>query len=88
MQSQPIKVNIKEEFYKYLSYWKWIVLSTVILLSACYFYLRYASDIFETSAKFQVLDSSSSSFEMPNAGVSIFGDNKVNLENQIENIKM
>ena len=87
MQSQPIKINIKEEFLKYLSYWKWILLSTVIMLSACYFYLRYASDVFETSAKFQVLDSSSSSFEMPNAGVSIFGDNKVNLENQIENIK-
>ncbi len=87
MQSQPVKINVKEEFLKYLSYWKWILLSTIIMLLACYFYLRYASDVFETSAKIQVLDSSSSSFEMPNAGVSIFGDYKVNLENQIENLK-
>lgn len=87
MQSQPIKINLKEELIKYLSYWKWIVLSTIIMLLACYFYLRYASDVYETSAKIQVLDSSSSSFKMPNDGVSIFGTNKVNLENQIENIK-
>jgi capsular exopolysaccharide synthesis family protein len=87
MQSQPIKINLKEEFLKYLSYWKWILLSTLITLLTCYFYLRYASDVYETSAKIQVLDSSSSSFEMPNAGVSIFGTNKVNLENQIENLK-
>lgn len=87
MQSQPIKFNFKEEVLKYLSYWKWILLSTLITLLTCYFYLRYASDVYETSAKIQVLDSSSSSFEMPNAGVSIFGSHKVNLENQIENLK-
>lgn len=87
MQSQPIKINIKEEFFKYLLHWKWILLSVVITTMACYFYLRYASDIFETSAKIQVLDISSSSFKMPNDGVSIFNPSKINLENQIENIK-
>jgi capsular exopolysaccharide synthesis family protein len=87
MQSHPIKINFKEELFKYLLQWKWILLSVVFTFLICYFYLRYASDIYETSAKIQVLDSSSSSFKMPNEGVSIFGTSKINLENQIENIK-
>jgi capsular exopolysaccharide synthesis family protein len=87
MQSQPIKVNFKEELDKYLFHWKWILFSAFISLLACYFYLRYANDVFESSAKIQVLDSSTSSFKMPNDGVSIFGSSKVNLENQIENLK-
>jgi capsular exopolysaccharide synthesis family protein len=87
MQSQPIKFNFKEEIFKYLLNWKWILLSVILSFLACYLYLRYASDIYETSAKIQVLDSSSSSFKMPNEGVSIFSNSKINLENQIENIK-
>ncbi len=87
MQSQPIKISIKEEFFKYLLNWKWILLSITMTLLVCYFYLRYASDIYETSAKIQVFDTSSSSFKMPNEGVSIFSPSKINLENQIENIK-
>lgn len=87
MQSQPIKINFKEEIFKYILNWKWILLSVIITFLACFFYLRYTSDIYETSAKIQVLDSSSSSFKMPNEGVSIFGSSEINLENQIENIK-
>lgn len=87
MQSQPIKINIKEELLKYLAYWRWITLSVVIAILVCCFYLRYASDVYDTSAKIQILDTSSSSFKMPNDGVSIFGTSKINLENQIENIK-
>lgn len=87
MQSQPIKINFKEEIFKYLLHWKWIMFSIISTLLACYFYLRYASDVYESSAKIQILDSSSSAFKMPNEGVSIFNTAKVNLENQIENIK-
>lgn len=87
MQSQPIKINIKEEFLKYLVHWKWISFSIVMAILACGFYLRYASDVYESSAKIQVLDTSAASFKMPNEGVSIFGAPKINLENQIENLK-
>jgi capsular exopolysaccharide synthesis family protein len=87
MQSQPIKINFKEEIYKYLHYWKWILFSIVIILFGCHIYLRYANDVYDTSAKIQVLDSSTSSFKMQNEGSSIFGVSKVNLENQIENLK-
>lgn len=87
MQSQPIKINIKEEIFKYLRLWKLISISIIITLSVCFFYLRYASEVYETSAKIQILDNSNSSFKMPDQGVSIFNTDKVNLENQIENIK-
>lgn len=87
MQSQPVKINFQEEIFKYLINWKWILFSVIIILFTCHIYLRYANDVYDTSAKIQVLDSSTSSFKMPNEGVSIFGVSKVNLENQIENLK-
>jgi capsular exopolysaccharide synthesis family protein len=87
MQGQPIKINIKEEIIKYLLHWRWIVFSIIVSLLGCYFYLRYASDVYQTSAKIQIIDAANSAFKMPNDGVSIFGTTKVNLENQIENIK-
>jgi capsular exopolysaccharide synthesis family protein len=87
MQSQPIKINIKEEIFKYLLHWKWILLSIFISCIISLLFLRYTSDVYKTSAKIQILDSSSSAFKMPNDGVSIFGTSEVNLENQIENIK-
>ena len=56
MQSQSIKINLKEELFKYLLNWNWILLSVVITCLICSFYLRYASDVYETSAKIQVFD--------------------------------
>jgi len=87
MQSQPVKINFKEEIFKYLLHWKWILFSIFLSIVVSLLFLRYTSDVYKTSAKIQILDSSSSAFKMPNDGVSIFGTSEVNLENQIENIK-
>jgi capsular exopolysaccharide synthesis family protein len=87
MESKEIQVNIKDEVFKYLLYWKWIVLSVVMSSLTCYFYLRYASDIYQTSAKIQILDNDNAAFKLPSEGISIFGTAKANLENEIEIIK-
>jgi capsular exopolysaccharide synthesis family protein len=87
MESKEIQINFKDEIFKYLLYWKWIALSILIALIVCFFYLRYASDVYQTSAKVQILDQSSSAFKLPSQAVSIFGDGKSNLENEIEIIK-
>jgi len=87
MESKEVQINIKDEIFKYLLYWKWIVLSVVLSSLTCYFYLRYASNVYQTSAKIQILDHDNAAFKLPSEGISIFGTAKANLENEIEIIK-
>ena len=35
------EVNIKEQIFNYLQYWKWFVLSVLVLLTITFVYLRY-----------------------------------------------
>ncbi len=87
MESKEIHINFKDEIFKYLLYWKWIALSILVALVVCFFYLRYASDVYQTSAKIQILDQSNSAFKLPSDAISIFGSTESNLENEIEIIK-
>jgi capsular exopolysaccharide synthesis family protein len=87
MESQGIKINFKEEFFKYLRFWPWIMLSVLIAFGASFFFLRYSKEEFQTTAKIQILDNSNSDFKMPSDAVSIFGTGKVNLENEVEIMK-
>jgi capsular exopolysaccharide synthesis family protein len=87
MESKQIQLNIKDEFFKYLLYWKWIVFSLILSFIICCFYLRYASNVYQTAAKIQILDNENSTFKLPSEGISIFGVAKTNLENKIEIIK-
>lgn len=48
--------NLKEEIYKYLQYWKWIVLSVVICVIICLIYLRYTTPIYSASTSILVKD--------------------------------
>ncbi len=87
MESKEIQINVKDEIFKYLLYWKWIALSLILSFIVSFFYLRYASNIYETSAKIQILDHNNSAFKLPSEGISIFGSSKANQENEIEIIK-
>ena len=87
MESKGIQINIKDEIFKYLIHWKWILLSVIVALIISKFYLRYASDVYQTAAKIQILDNNTAAFKLPNDAISIFGKGKVNLENEIEIMK-
>lgn len=83
MESKKNNFNIKQEILKYLSYWKWIVLSVTIAMIICFFYLRYASDVYQTTAKVKILDNTNTEFKLPTDNVSIFGNNEVSKGNEI-----
>lgn len=87
MESKEVKINFKEEFFKYYQFWYYIILSVLITLSIAFFYLRYSKDEVETSAKIQILDNSNSDFKLPSDAISIFGGGKINLENEVEIMK-
>jgi capsular exopolysaccharide synthesis family protein len=83
LESKKNNFNIKQEILKYLSYWKWIVLSVTIALIICFFYLRYAGDVYQTSAKIKILDNTNTAFKLPTDNVSIFGNNEISKGNEI-----
>ena len=83
MESKKNNFNIKQEILKYLSYWKWIVLSVFLALIVAFFYLRYANDVYQTSAKIKILDNTNTAFKLPSDNVSIFGSNEMSKGNEI-----
>ena len=78
--------NFIKELYKYLFYWKFFVVSVLILLSLAYLINRYTPKIYDTNAKIQILDKKQNNLEMPSAE-DLFSSSKINLENEIEIIK-
>ena len=81
------EINIKEIFFKYANYWKWFVVGAVLSLFVAYTYLRYASNIYQTTAKIKVLDNSKGAMKLPSDMTSLFSNSKVNIDNEIEVIK-
>ncbi|MGC1631604.1 MAG: Wzz/FepE/Etk N-terminal domain-containing protein, partial [Gelidibacter sp.] len=80
-QGELIKFLVK----KYLRFWFLFVIGVVVALGAAFIYLRYTPNIYNTSAKIQVLNKSKG-IEMPSSSF-IFNRSTINLENEIEVIK-
>ncbi|MBJ7879148.1 GumC family protein [Gelidibacter salicanalis] len=75
--------RIKHEVKKYLRYWIWFVLGTVIALSIAFLKLRYTTHIYNTTAKLQILKEDKG-LELASFG---FGNASINLENEIQVLK-
>jgi capsular exopolysaccharide synthesis family protein len=76
-------IDFKQEFYKYLFFWKYFLISLSFFFASAYVINRYSHKIYDTNAKIQILDKKGSSFEMPSAD-DFFSSSKINLENEIE----
>lgn len=81
------EINIKEIVFRYLVYWKWFIAGSVLCLFIAYSYLRYASEVYQTTAKIKVLDNSKGAMKLPSDITSLFSNSKVNIDNEIEVIK-
>jgi len=76
--------DIKEEFFKYLPYWPWFLGAVIACYICSFFYLRYATIIYQANAEVKILDNSTNTFKMPTEGISLFARSKINLENEVE----
>ena len=54
-----------------------------IAFVVCFFYLRYASDVYQSSAKIKIVDNSNTAFKLPTDNISIFGNSEINKANEI-----
>jgi len=75
-------IDLKQELLRYLRYWPWFLASLLFFSFACYFYLRYAPKIYQTSAKIKILDEGKG-LELPTSAF-IFKRSNINLENETE----
>jgi uncharacterized protein involved in exopolysaccharide biosynthesis len=83
IETEDNNFDIKKEFFKYFFYWKYFLLAIVFCLFTAFFYIKYTSSIYETTAKIKILDKKDSALEMPTAE-DLFSSSKINLENEKE----
>lgn len=50
-QEQRNELNLRDEMAKYLSHWRWFVLSGILALIGAFVYLRYSTNIYKSEAK-------------------------------------
>ena len=75
-------IDLKRQLRRYLNYWPWFLLALFVTLISAYTYLRYASNVYQTTAKIKILDESEG-LELPTSAF-IFKRTNINLENEIE----
>ncbi|MDO6739084.1 polysaccharide biosynthesis tyrosine autokinase [Wenyingzhuangia sp. 2_MG-2023] len=86
MDFQEEKIDIKEILLKYLRYWPLFVLGVVCTCILAFVYLKFQNDMYEATAKIQVLDNEdNANFSLDLKG--LLGKSKVNLDNEIAVIK-
>lgn len=80
-------VNIKDILFRYLQFWKLFLVGFILSLLVAYTYLRYAKDIYQTTAKIKILDNSKGGIKLPSDVAALFSNSKVNLDNEMEVLK-
>ena len=78
---------IKEILQKYLRYWPWFLLATIICVGLGVAYMRYAPINYKSTAKIKIIDKSQE-VDIASSALSLLGGgSKINLENEIEILK-
>jgi capsular exopolysaccharide synthesis family protein len=79
--------QLKEILQKYLRYWPWFLLATIICIGLGVAYMRYAPITYQTTAKIKIVDESQE-VDIASSALSLLGGgSKINLENEIEILK-
>ena len=87
-ENEESNFDLKAEIFKYLAYWKWIVLGIVVGVAVAYLYNRYTIPEYRTEASMMILkeDQTGVAGALPSSGgASILIDN-TSLANQIETL--
>tara|TARA_R110000868_G_scaffold3811_5_gene23461 strand:- start:8 stop:2335 length:2328 start_codon:yes stop_codon:yes gene_type:complete len=79
--------ELKEIIQKYLRYWPWFILTSIICIGLGIAYLRYAPITYNSTAKIKIIDESQE-VDIASSALSLLGGgSKINLENEIEILK-
>jgi capsular exopolysaccharide synthesis family protein len=87
LKDEHNKFDFLEQFFYYLRYWHYFLISVVVSFFVVKYYLNHTIPVFESKAKVKIIDDSKNNFVLPNSPLALFGKNKVNLDNEIEVLK-
>lgn len=87
LQEKHNNFDFLEQFFVYLRYWHYFLISVVVCFFVVKYYLNHTVSLYESKAKVKIIDDSKNSFVLPNTASALFAKNKVNLDNEIEVIK-
>src|SRR5690606_36284926 len=90
IEEQDKTINLKEELFKYLSHWRWVVLSVFLTIICAVLYLKFTPKSYNIATK--ILIKNEKSNDLANqlnafSEMSILGNGKNNIENEIEILK-
>lgn len=83
-------VNLKDIIFKYLSHWKWFLLSVIIFLTIAKLYLRYSVPVYKASASLLIKDDQSGNLASELTAfedIGLFSGKKNVIEDEIEILK-
>ncbi|HAT81626.1 MAG TPA: hypothetical protein DCS17_09765, partial [Flavobacterium sp.] len=82
------KQNILAKLERYISNWKWILLSVLLAYTIAYFYQKYLTRIYKASTVILINDTSKGGFNSEISAFtdkfSVYNQNKVSLANELE----
>ncbi len=87
LQEKHNNFDFLEQFFVYLRYWHYFLISVVICFFVVKYYLNHTVSVYESRAKVKIIDDSKNSIILPSTPAALFGRNKVNLDNEIEVLK-
>ena len=81
--------NLKALIFKYLKYWPLFLISIIVFIIGAYFYLKFTTPIYKSSAAVKVLKDDEGGVDLSGLSKStaLFNYSKVNLENEIQIFK-
>lgn len=82
-------IDLKEEFYSYLAYWKWFLVAPLVTLILGFIYLRYAERKYNIETSIVVKDEKSGTLSdqmSAFADLNLFNSSS-NIENEVEVLK-
>lgn len=86
-QNDSNSFDFLEQFFVYLRYWHYFLISVVVCFFVMKYYLNHTVSLYESKVKVKIIDDSKSGFNLSNNSAALFGKNKVNLDNEVEVIK-
>ncbi|TRO65093.1 GumC family protein [Christiangramia sabulilitoris] len=88
-EKEESSFDLKAEIYKYLAYWKWILLGIIVGLVIAYLYNRYTIPKYRTwSTMIMVDDQKNSAMSaLPGGGGALLAFQNVGLQSQIEKLR-
>lgn len=84
LENKEENIDIKTELLKYLSYWRWFVLSAALCLFVAFMYLRYSTNKYPSHTTILIKDDKSQSSQLAAfSDLDVIGNGNV-IDNEVE----